>query len=63
MDLYHLWVYINVLNTKWFIWTMVIIVMAFNILAPIIILAVINGKELPFMKNKEDKNKIREEVE
>jgi len=42
---------------------MVIIVMAFNILAPIIILAVINGKELPFMKNKEDKNKIREEVE
>lgn len=56
MDFYHSWIYINILNAKWFIWTIVVIVLGFNILAPILVWIVINGKKMPFMKNKK-KNK------
>ena len=52
MDFYHSWIYINILNAKWFIWTIVVIVLAFNVLSPIIVWAVINGKTMPFKKNK-----------
>ena len=56
MDFYHSWIYINILNAKWFIWTIVVMILAFNILAPIIVWIVINGKKMPFMKNKDKKD-------
>lgn len=56
MDFYHTWIYINIFNAKWFIWTIVVIVLAFNILAPVLVWVVINGKKMPFMKNKKKNN-------
>lgn len=56
MDLYHSWVYVNILNAKWLIWSIVIIVLAFNILAPIITWTVINGKGLPFVNSKKKRD-------
>ncbi|MFS0862475.1 hypothetical protein [Fredinandcohnia sp. 179-A 10B2 NHS] len=55
MDLYHSWLYIHVLNTTWFVWAVVIIVFGFNLIAPIIIWFVMNGRRIniPFMRKKE----------
>ncbi|BDH63037.1 hypothetical protein MTP04_31670 [Lysinibacillus sp. PLM2] len=58
MDIYHSWIYVNILNAPWLIWCIVIFILSFNILSPIIIWIVINGKTLPFTKNKKsNKNK------
>lgn len=58
MDFYHSWVYVNFLNTKPFIWTVVIGVFAFNILGPILVWFVMNSKGIPIVsrigKNKKE---------
>lgn len=50
MDLYHSWIYINIVNTKWFAWLIVYLVIAFSFLGPYLIWFVINGKELGITK-------------
>ncbi|MCM3389428.1 hypothetical protein [Ureibacillus chungkukjangi] len=57
MDLYNSWIYVNMLNAKWFIWTIVIFVFTFNILAPMLVWTVINGKGVPFVHQKEKGDK------
>lgn len=49
MDLYHSWIYENILNTKWFVWTIVIGVFTFNFLGPILVWFVMNSKSIPFL--------------
>ena len=56
MDFFHSWIYVNILNAKWFIWTIVVLVLAFNIFSPLIVWAVINGRKVPVFKYM-DKNK------
>jgi hypothetical protein len=59
MDLYHSWIYVHVLNTTPFLWTVVISVFAFNFLGPILVWFVMNSKSIPILnkltKKKEDK--------
>jgi small-conductance mechanosensitive channel len=57
MDFYHWWIYKNIFNATWFIWTIVIIVFAFNLLGPILIWFRINSRPLPFMKKKQKDGK------
>ncbi|MEQ2528304.1 hypothetical protein EKG37_03995 [Robertmurraya yapensis] len=57
MDLYHSWLYQHVLNTGWFIWTIVVAVFLLNIIAPILIWYLMSEKKIPFIRrNTEDKN-------
>ncbi|MFS0661761.1 hypothetical protein AB1L07_23315 [Niallia alba] len=46
MNFYHTWLYQHVLNTEWLLWIIVIFVLAFNILSPIIIWGLMNGKSI-----------------
>ncbi|WP_186445792.1 hypothetical protein [Paenibacillus cremeus] len=46
MDFYHSWVYMYVINTEWFMWTVVYTVLAVNILSPLIAWYVIRGRKL-----------------
>lgn len=57
VDLYNSWIYVNMLNAKWFIWTIVIFVFTFNILSPMVVWTVINGKGFPFVHKKEKGDK------
>lgn len=52
MWLYRTWLYEHILNTEWMIWTIVIIVFAFNLLAPIILYFSLAEKKpkFPFKK-------------
>ncbi|WP_394233911.1 hypothetical protein [Niallia oryzisoli] len=54
MDLYHSWIYVYVLNAKWFVWSTVVIVLAFNFLAPMIIWMVMTrrGFSIKLIKKK-----------
>ncbi|CAM3784943.1 hypothetical protein COLU111180_08210 [Cohnella lubricantis] len=36
MIFYHSWLYRSILNTEWFMWTMVYLVLGGNLLAPIV---------------------------
>lgn len=56
MDLYHSWIYQYVLNTKFFVWTIIISVFVFNLLGPILVWFVMNSRSIPFL-NKLTKNK------
>ncbi|WP_027085758.1 hypothetical protein [Cohnella panacarvi] len=44
MDLYHSWVYERLLNTEWFMWTLVFSVLGINILSPLIVWYVVGGR-------------------
>ncbi|HYK72925.1 MAG TPA: hypothetical protein VEV44_07315 [Pseudoneobacillus sp.] len=57
MDLYHSWIYIHILNTKWFIWTIVIAIFVLNFIGPILIWLVMNSKGIPFLRKKEANEK------
>lgn len=59
MDIYHSWLYQQVLNTKWFVWIVVIGIFAFNFLGPILVWFVMNSKSIPIL-NKLKKNKKAE---
>jgi hypothetical protein len=45
MDLYHSWVYERLLNTEWFMWTLVYFVIGINILSPLIVWYVVGGRK------------------
>ncbi len=57
MDIYHTWIYVNILNQEWFIWTIITMVFLLNFLAPIHIWLVMNSKSMPFLKKKKNRNK------
>ncbi|MFZ3591735.1 hypothetical protein ACOI1C_21580 [Bacillus sp. DJP31] len=44
MNLYHTWIYEYILNASWFVWTVVIVVLGFNILSPIFIWSIMSGR-------------------
>lgn len=44
MDIYHSWLYEHVLNTEWFMWTMVFAVLGTNVAAPVLLWYYLNGK-------------------
>ncbi|WP_308637864.1 hypothetical protein [Paenibacillus silvisoli] len=46
MDFYHSWMYQKVINTEWFMWIIVYIVLGVNIMSPFIVWYFINGKKL-----------------
>ena len=54
MDFYHSWIYVNIINTEWFVWGIVVFVVAANFLGPIILWFVISGRPLPFISKKKD---------
>ncbi|WML53598.1 hypothetical protein RCG17_02650 [Neobacillus sp. PS3-12] len=54
MDFYHNWLYEYILNTNWFIWIIIILVMGGNIVSPILLWFLMSGKKIPFFnKNKQ----------
>jgi len=61
MEFYSTWVYRNILNAEWAIWTFVVLIMTLNLLAPILIWLIMNGTPITNVlmkktKNKKDKN-------
>ncbi|QOR68292.1 hypothetical protein IM538_09410 [Cytobacillus suaedae] len=46
MNLYHTWVYEYILNASWFVWSIVIVVLGFNILSPIFIWSIMSGRPI-----------------
>ncbi|HJV46819.1 MAG TPA: hypothetical protein VJ824_13970 [Bacillota bacterium] len=57
MDLYHSWIYIQLINTIWFAYFWIALIIGGNIITPLIIWFVMSGKPLPFThKNKNSKN-------
>jgi hypothetical protein len=53
MSFYHSWIYETILNTRWFMWTIVVTVLALNIISPILIWFVTSSKKLSFTKDKQ----------
>jgi hypothetical protein len=53
MNFYHSWIYETILNTRWFMWTIVVTVLALNIISPILIWSVTSSKKLSFTKDKQ----------
>lgn len=50
MNFYHWWIYENVFNTAWFVWSFVIFILAFNVLSPVIIWLTFSGRKLKLQK-------------
>jgi hypothetical protein len=48
--MYHSWVYIHIINTPWFMWTIVSITFGFNFLLPLIVWYVFSSRRprIPF---------------
>ncbi|MEH6906418.1 hypothetical protein [Neobacillus drentensis] len=44
MDFYHNWLYQSLFNTKWFLWSIVGIVIALNMTGPILVWITMVGK-------------------
>lgn len=57
MDFYHWWIYENIFNTSWFMWTFVILIFGLNIFSFVIIWMIMNGKSLSFLKGNKGKKK------
>jgi hypothetical protein len=55
LNFYHTWIYEYFLNTGWFIWTIVVLVMGGNILAPIILWFLMSRREIPFFRKRNEK--------
>ena len=49
MDLYHSWFYEYILNTPYFLWTVVVFVFGFNFLGPVLVWFVMNSKSIPLL--------------
>lgn len=43
---YHSWIYEKVLNTEWFMWILVYVMLGINVLAPLIAWYFTNGKKV-----------------
>lgn len=50
MDLHDSWFYIHILNSTWFLWTLVVLVLGGNVLAPILIWLIMSST--PLIKKK-----------
>ncbi len=48
MDFYHTWIYEKVINSKYLILAIVYVVMAFNLLAPVILWLTFSGRKIKF---------------
>ncbi|GMK38570.1 hypothetical protein PCCS19_16240 [Paenibacillus sp. CCS19] len=62
MDLYHSWLYQKLLNTQWFMWTVVYLVFAVNALSPITVYLIMNWKVIKErfqMKKKKSDNPVK----
>ncbi|WP_318505428.1 hypothetical protein [Bacillus sp. T3] len=60
MDFYHWWIYRNILNAQWFVWSVVIFIFIFNFLGPVLMWLTINSKPLPFFtKKQKDEEKMK----
>ncbi|REE81023.1 hypothetical protein A8990_12069 [Paenibacillus taihuensis] len=46
MDFYHSWIYQKVINTEWFMWIIVCVVLGINIISPLIVWYFITGKKM-----------------
>ncbi|WP_165452253.1 hypothetical protein [Paenibacillus thalictri] len=46
MDFYHSWLYQQVINTEWFMWSVVWLVLIVNLLLPGIVWYAMNGKRI-----------------
>jgi hypothetical protein len=46
MDFYHSWMYTQVLNTEWFMWTIVCLLLGINVLSPMIVWFAMRGRHL-----------------
>lgn len=46
MDFYHSWIYQKVMNTEWFLWIIFYTLLAINVLFPLIVWYVMNGKKI-----------------
>jgi hypothetical protein len=62
MEFYSTWVYQNILNAEWAIWTFVVLIMALNLLAPIFIWLIMNGTPITNVLKKKMKNKKDKEL-
>lgn len=51
MDWYHTWIYTHVINSNWFLWSVVIIIFAFNFIAPILMWLIMSSN-ISFKKKK-----------
>lgn len=61
MDFYHSWIYEHVINSKYLIWSIVIFVMAFNILAPFVLWLTFSGRKLKFGFGKKNLQKDQDD--
>lgn len=52
MNLYHLWIYEHILNTRWFVSSIVYFLFVINMLGPILIWLIMSGKKIPFIQKK-----------
>lgn len=57
MDFYATWLYRNVLNAEWMIWIFVVLIMVLNLLSPVFIWMIMNGKPITSMIKKKTKEK------
>ncbi|MFA9559619.1 hypothetical protein ACERII_20110 [Evansella sp. AB-rgal1] len=55
MTIYDLWIYKYILNTEWFVWTILIFIFAFNIITPILFWFSITEKKIKFQPMKDIK--------
>ncbi|MDQ8734942.1 hypothetical protein [Paenibacillus sp. LHD-38] len=46
MDFYHSWIYQHVINTEWFMWSVVYLVLGINVLSPVLVWYAMNGKHI-----------------
>lgn len=44
LSFYHNWIYEYVLNTSWFLWVFVVLVLVVNFLGPVILWIIMSGK-------------------
>jgi hypothetical protein len=44
MDFYHSWLYLNFIDTKWFLWILVGAIMGLNLIGPVLIWMIFNSK-------------------
>ncbi|WP_066059073.1 hypothetical protein [Robertmurraya korlensis] len=62
MEFYSTWVYRNIFNAEWALWTFVVMIMTLNILAPIFVWMIMNGTPVTNLLKKRMKNKKEENM-
>jgi hypothetical protein len=44
MDFYHSWLYLDVIDTKWFLWIIVGGILGLNLIGPVMVWMIFNSK-------------------